>query len=89
MEDQVPRGRYYDAHWTYRLNYSLTGPTKLFWKYINDPQPARLGLGWDRWFVFLSKGGVSRATLAILMAAMIAGLAISLLGLSRAVSSES
>jgi hypothetical protein len=89
MEDQVARGRYYDAHWTYHLNYSLLGPIKLFWKYINDPQPARLGLGWDRWFVFLSKGGVSRATLAMLMAAMLAGLAISLVGLSKAISSES
>ncbi len=78
MEDQVPRGRYYDAHWDYRLSYSLIGPIKLFWKYVNDPRPARLGLGWDRWFVFLNKRGVSRATLAILMAAMLAGLAISL-----------
>lgn len=89
MEDQVPRGRYYDAHWTYRLNYSLAGPIKLFWKYVNDPQPARLGLGWDRWFVFLSKSGVSRATLATLMAVMLAALSISLLGLSRSVSPES
>ncbi len=80
MEDQAPRGHYYDANWTYRLNYSLSGPIHLFWKYLQSPQPARLGLGWDRWFVFLYKGGISRATLAVFAAAMVAGLAISLLG---------
>jgi hypothetical protein len=88
MEDQAPRGRYYDAHWTYRLDYSLTGPIHLFWKYFESAQPARLGLGWDRWFVFLYKGGLSPATLAVFGAAMVAGLAISLLGLARSVSSE-
>jgi len=83
MEDQVPRGRYYGAHWTYRLDYSLSGPVHLFWKYLTSSQPARLGLGWDRWFVFLAKAGVSRATLAVFGAAMLAGLAISLIGLSK------
>lgn len=88
MEDQVPRGRYYDAHWNYRLDYSLSGPIHLFWKYLQSAQPARLGLGWDRWFVFLYKGGIWRATLAVFGTAMIAGLAISLLGLTRSVASE-
>ena len=83
MEDQAPRGHYYDANWTYRLGYSLSGPIRLFWKYLNSPQPARLGLGWDRWFVFLYKGGISRSTLAVFGAAMAAGLAISLLGLAK------
>jgi len=85
MEDQAPRGRYYTANWTYRLDYSLSGPIHLFWKYLTSTQPARLGLGWDRWFVFLAKGGVSRATLALFAAAMIAGLSISLLGLAKRV----
>jgi hypothetical protein len=88
MEDQVPRGRYYDAHWNYRLAYSLSGPIHLFWKYLQSAQPARLGLGWDRWFVFLYKGGISQATLAVFGTAMVAGLAISLLGLARSVASE-
>ena len=88
MEDQVPGGRYYDSNWTYRLDYSLSGPIHLFWKYLQSAQPARLGLGWDRWFVFLSKGGISRATLAMLGAAMVAGLAISLMGLVKDVSAE-
>jgi hypothetical protein len=88
MEDQVPRGRYYDVHWNYRLNYSLSGPIHLFWKYLESAQSARLGLGWDRWFVFLYKAGVSRATLAVFGAAMAAGLGISLLGLAKSVASE-
>ena len=85
MEDQVPRGHYYDANWTYRLDYSLSGPVHLLFKYLGSPGPARLGLGWDRWFVFLAKAGVSRATLAVVAAAMLAGLAISLLGLVKSV----
>jgi hypothetical protein len=83
MEDQAPRGRYYDASWAYRLDYSLGGPVHLFFKYLGSDEPARLGLGWDRWFVFLAKGGISRATLGVLAAAMAAGLAISLLGLAK------
>jgi hypothetical protein len=83
MEDQVPRGHYYDANWTYRLSYSLSGQTHLLWKYLASSEPTRLGLGWDRWFVFLHKGGVSSATLALLGLGMIAGLGISLAGLVR------
>jgi len=89
MEDQVPRGRYYGANWTYRLDYSLSGPVRLFWKYLTSPQPARLGLGWDRWFVFLAKAGVSRATLAFFGAVIIAGLSISLLGLAKSLAFDS
>ena len=85
MEDQAPRGHYYGANWTYRLDYSLSGPIHLFLKYLHSPEPARLGLGWDRWFVFLAKAGVSRPTLAMMGTAMLAGLAISLLGLSKSV----
>ncbi len=87
MEDQVPHGRYYDANWTYRLGYSLSGQIHLFWKYLASGEPARLGLGWDRWFVFLHKGGVSAATLAVLGLMMLAGLGISLAGLARSVRS--
>lgn len=83
MEDQAPRGRYYDANWTYRLSYSLAGQIDLLWKYLTSSEPARLGLGWDRWFVFLHKGGVSTATLAVLGIMMLAGLVISLAGLTK------
>ena len=87
MEDQVPRGRYYDANWTYRLSYSLSGQIHLLWKYLQSSEPARLGLGWDRWFVFLHKGGLSTTTLAVLGLGMLAGLGISLTGLAKTVRS--
>jgi hypothetical protein len=88
MEDQVPRGRYYDASWTYRLNYSLSGQIHLLLKYLQSREPARLGLGWDRWFVFLHRGGVSSRTLAVLGIAMLGGLAVSLAGLARSIRSR-
>lgn len=87
MEDQAPRGHYYDANWTYRLSYSLSGQIHLLWKYLTSGEQARLGLGWDRWFVFLHKGGISGGTLAVLGLGMAAGLGWSLIGLSRRVRS--
>jgi hypothetical protein len=87
MEDQVSRGRYYDGNWTYRLSYSLSGQIHLLWTYLVSGEPARLGLGWDRWFVFLHKGGISGTTLAVLGLGMAAGLGLSLAGLSRSVRS--
>jgi hypothetical protein len=83
MEDQVPRGRYYDAAWNYRLGYSLSGQIHLLSKYLRSGDPARLGLGWDRWFVFLHKAGISSATLVVLGVIMLAGLGISLAALAR------
>ena len=87
MEDQVPRGHYYDANWTYRLGYSLSGQIHLLLKYLGSGAPARLGLGWDRWFVFLYKGGISGVTLAVLGVGMVVGLGISLAGVARSLRS--
>ncbi len=87
MEDQVPRGRYYDANWDYRLSYTLSGQVHQLLKYLGSSEPARLGLGWDRWFVFLHKGGVSATTLALWGLVMLAGLGISVAGLARKVRS--
>lgn len=85
MEDQVAHaheiGRYYDANWNYRLSYSLSGQVHLLFRYLQSAEPARLGLGWDRWFIFLHKGGISTVTLGILALIMLAGLALSLTGL--------
>jgi hypothetical protein len=89
MEDQVPRGHYYDANWTFRLGYSLSGQIHLLLKYLGSGAPARLGLGWDRWFVFLYKGGISGVTLAVLGVGMVVGLGISLAGVARSVRSAS
>jgi hypothetical protein len=87
MEDQAPRWHYYDANWTYRLGYSLSGQIHLLFKYLRSGQPTRLGLGWDRWFVFLHNGGISAATLAIFGLCMLAGLGISLAGLAKSMRS--
>lgn len=84
LEDQAPlRGRYFDAHWKYRLSYSLSGQIQLFWKYLTQGQPHRLGVGWDRWFVFLHIAGVSGMTLAVIALTMIAGLTVSLICIIR------
>jgi len=48
-----------------------------------------LGLGWDRWFVFLHKGEVSAATLTVAGLAMLAGFGISLAGLTKTMRSTS
>jgi hypothetical protein len=88
MQDQVPRGRYYDANWNYQMSYSLSGPVHLFFRYLASSEPAKLGLGWDRWFVFLAKAGVSHGTLAVLGATMAIGLAVSLWGLIRSAARE-
>jgi hypothetical protein len=87
MEDQVPRGHYYDATWTYRLSYSMSGQIHLLWKYLASSETARLGLGWDRWFVFLHKGGISATTLAVLALVMLGGLGISLAKLAKSIRS--
>ena len=90
LEDQAPsRGRYYDSHWVYRLDYSLSGQAQLLWKYLIHGQPPTLGLGWDRWFVFLHKGGVSGVTLGCIVGLMLAGLGISILGLTKTLRSTS
>jgi hypothetical protein len=84
LEDQAPaRGHYYDARWHYRLNYSLGGQAELFAKYLRNGQPHTLGLGWDRWFVFLHLAGVSAEALTLWGLCLLIGLGISLAGLVR------
>ncbi len=84
LEDQAT-GRYYDAHWNYRLDYNpLAGQGRLLLHYLTSPDPAPIGRGFDRWFVYLSKGGVATGTLAILAALTAAGAAFSAVRLRRA-----
>ena len=73
LEDMAG-GRYYDERLTYRLDYNpLEGQLGLLAKYATDPNPAPIGRGWDRWFVFLHKGGVSTAWLALVGSVVAAG----------------
>ncbi len=77
MEDQSRgKGAYYDSHWNYRMGYSsITSQTQLLIHYLSSSQPAELGLGYDRWFVFLAKVGASHKFLAC-------GLLLEFLGLA-------
>ena len=65
IEDQAPRGRYYDATYHYQIGYTPAGQWRLAARYLpglftgeawNQP----LGLGLDFWFVFLVRAGFGR-----------------------------
>jgi 4-amino-4-deoxy-L-arabinose transferase-like glycosyltransferase len=74
LEDQAT-GSYYDAQWNYRMEYSsVTQQERLLLHYMTTSQPAPIGLGFDRWFVFLGKAGVSRGLLAAGLCVEFAGL---------------
>lgn len=67
FEDQA-NGNYYDVHYNYRLDYSpLITMSRQLIHYIFSPVPAPPGRGFDRWFVFLSKAGVSNGTIAVVL----------------------
>jgi hypothetical protein len=73
LEDMAG-GRYYDERLHYRLDYNpLEGQLGLLVKYATDPAPAPIGRGFDRWFVFLHKGGVSTGWLALVGGVAAAG----------------
>ena len=64
LEDQA-KGGYYDAQWNYRMSYSpLVSQSRRLVHYLTSATPAPMGLGFDRWFVFLAKAGVARGTIA-------------------------
>ncbi len=74
LEDMAT-GAYYDANWAYRADYSpVPRMSRQLYNYVKSPTPAPLGRGFDRWFVFLTKAGVARRTIA-------AGLLLELSGL--------
>lgn len=61
LEDQAI-GAYYDYHFDYRMSYDpLISQTRRLIAYLSG-KPAGLGLGFDRWFVFLHKLGISLST---------------------------
>jgi hypothetical protein len=67
--EDMATGAYYDANWAYRPDYSpLPRMSKRLVHYISAPTPAPVGRGFDRWFVFLAKAGVSRGTVATILA---------------------
>jgi hypothetical protein len=74
MESQVPTGAYYDRNWNYQVNYSLSSQLRVLMHHLADPTPAGLGLGFDRWFVFLGKAGVAHLTLLAIFGLFAIGL---------------
>jgi hypothetical protein len=63
LEDQAT-GRYYDRAWNLRMSYApLLSQTQLWLHYATSSAAAPIGQGFDRWFVFLGKAEVSRATI--------------------------
>jgi hypothetical protein len=73
--EDMTTGRYYDAHWSYRPDYSpLPSMALRFWRDAVSPVPLPIGRGFDRWFVFLGKAGVPRTVIAAGIAFELAGL---------------
>jgi hypothetical protein len=73
FEDQA-NGNYYDAHYNYRMGYApLVTMSRQLIHYLTSPVSAPLGRGFDRWFVFLSKAGVSKGTIAAVLALELIG----------------
>jgi hypothetical protein len=89
LEDQA-RGGYYDVSWNYNFWHSpLWGQGRLLFHYLTDPAPAPIGRGFDRWFVFLAKAGVSKGVLAAIGLLAGAGAALSAWQLKRALAESS
>lgn len=75
VEDMVTN-HYYDASWNYQIGYSaISGQLHLIVKYLGGA-PAQLGMGFDRWFLFMSKAGMPTSTIAILLLPMLAGVVV-------------
>jgi len=79
LEDQYSN-RYYDSHYNYQTSYSpLVSQSALFFHYVLSlnltEQAAPLGKGFDRWFVFLGKAGVSSVPIFLLLS-IIAAVAV-------------
>jgi len=80
---------YYNQQFDYRTEFNALGiQGQLLLDYLSKHEPARIGLGFDRWFVFLSKAGVSHGTLWGLGLAMVGGVVVSATALARCVRRE-
>jgi hypothetical protein len=71
-------GGYYDATYTYRMKFApVWTQARLLWFYATSNAPAPIGRGFDRWWLLLSKAGVSHGTLWAIGLTEVAGAAIS------------
>ena len=75
LEDEVGGHRYYDERFDYRMSYNpMVSQTERLFAYFGG-KPAPLGLGFDRWFVFLHKLAIQTGIL-VAIAIVPLGLAI-------------
>jgi len=78
LENQATRGIYYDSGLNYVWSHSsITAQAFLFWKYLIEGDNTSIGLGFDRWFVFLHKAGVGNGVIIALAIIPIIGLILS------------
>jgi len=71
-------GGYYDATYTYRMKFApVWTQARLLWFYATSNAPAPIGRGFDRWWLLLSKAGVSHGTLWAIGLTEVAGAVIS------------
>jgi hypothetical protein len=70
-------GGYYDAMYNYRMNFSpIPMHIHLLLHYATS-ESAPIGRGFDKWWIFLSKAGVSGGAISILAGVLLAGLVAS------------
>jgi len=76
-------GGYYDAQYNYRMSFSpIAMHVHLLLQYATSAA-APIGQGFDKWWVFLSKAGVSTGALLFLGGVLVAGAVISVFWLRR------
>jgi hypothetical protein len=66
-------GGYYDAQYNYRMSFSPIAMHIHLLLHYAMSQAAPIGRGFDKWWVFLSKAGVSTGALASLAGALLVG----------------
>ncbi|HWX39029.1 MAG TPA: hypothetical protein VNY09_07280 [Candidatus Sulfotelmatobacter sp.] len=77
-------GAYYDAQYNYRMSFSPIAMQIHLLAHYARSAAAPIGRGFDKWWVFLSKAGVSTTALVLIAAVLVAGLVASGLALRRA-----
>jgi hypothetical protein len=81
-------GGYYDAQYNYRIGFSPIAMHIHLLLHYATSEAAPIGRGFDKWWVFLSKAGVSTGALLSLAGVMFAGAVISAWWLMREYSSD-
>lgn len=76
-------GGYYDAQYNYRMSFSPIAMHVHLLAHYATSEAAPIGRGFDKWWVFLSKAGVSTFTLALVAGVLLGGVVASGLMLRR------